>query len=194
MKKTNETHTGIVLSGNPEQSSKVSLLDSKLGRLEGYLFSQRRLVGALLDYTIQMRNGLHWIVNYEIVDMPLSLARVDLLFLHHVLELCCHFMPNGTHDEGVFELLMILYKQDSQKYSPLYKKVFLFKILTMVGLYPEHTILRKPSVYRLINMSIDKIMTESIDLECEKDLGQWIAMCIADHPRIEHFKSIDCLK
>ncbi len=187
------TSNGIVLVQPRPGSSIIVLLDQALGRIDSLFFYAKVCVGSLMQYSVQQRNGKYFIDNATMIDIPLFLARADLLFLHHVLELLYHFIPVGSCTMGVFELLLLLYAHDQRMYSMRFKKFFLFKLLSILGIYPENMSLSTRSLQMLLTESIDKINDESIDLECEKDLDNWLYYCVAEHPRINDFKTIHFL-
>lgn len=189
MKQLLKEYSGIVLKQYDHSQYKFGLLDSKLGVIEGIFLSTRVMSGALLRYDLKENNGRYFINNFEVLDVPLSLAKLDLLFVHHVLELCFYFMPTGSGNHTIFELLMLLYKSSQVVWSVQAKKIFLFKLLTTIGLYDEHPIFKKPFIIQLLHTSIDNIHTQSIDLECEKDIMNWLSICVFDHPDIKYFKT-----
>ena len=100
---------GIILKRYTTRNNKVSLLDKQLGRIEGILVSDIISVGSLLQYVAQPYTGGFFLTNIQIIHVPLLLAKIDLLFLHHIFELCYHFAPIGSSVLGVFDLLMFLY-------------------------------------------------------------------------------------
>ncbi|MDP3889214.1 MAG: hypothetical protein Q8Q25_01570 [bacterium] len=185
-------YTGIVLRRYQPTSNKIALFDQKLGRIDGIFFESEMILGSLLNYFLKKRADNYFLDNYEIIDMPLAIARLDLLFVHHVLELCYYFIPLGSTSDNVFSLLMLLYTKD-YVWTSLIKKIFLFKLLTIIGFYPEHPLLHKASMQYLLIMPIDKIVEEQINLDCEKDLHNWLRFCMAHHPSIDCFKTMSFL-
>ncbi len=186
-------HTGIVLKRCQKMGNKVSVLDQSLGCIDGIMFSSSINLGSLLTYRLKGRMSPYLIDQCEIIDMPFSIARADLLFLHHVLELCYYFIPVGSCSSQVFYLLLLLYSLQDHVWNDTTKKIFLFKLLTTIGFYPEHELLNRPCMRQFFTMPIDKIIVEPIDLNCEKDLNDWLRFCVSDHPYANDFKTMDFL-
>src|SRR3990167_5743477 len=92
---------------------KIALLDHSAGRVDGIIASPLVRVGSMIEYRVDKHKGtLRYIKYHTIVGVPLSIARVDILFWHHVLELCYYFVPLGSFTQQLFELLEFLYTVD----------------------------------------------------------------------------------
>ena len=86
---------------------------------------------------MRLEHALYIIDDMNIHETPMALARHDILFLHHVLELCCQLIPVNSCVDGIFDLLMHLYSTQIYTGSVQYKKIFLLKLLTRLGIYPS---------------------------------------------------------
>ncbi len=186
-------YTGIILRKPASQKNKVALLDKKLGRIEGILFSSDVSAGSLMQYSVEQRKNASFISDLQIIHMPLLLAQIDLLFLHHVLEIVYYSAPVGSCVAGIFDLLLFLYTVDHMWINIQYKKLFLFKLLTTLGMWPEYQEVSISRVDQLSRVPIDRINVETIDLACEKELDTWLRLCIAQHPYINEFKTVHFL-
>ncbi len=125
--------------------------------------------------------------------MPLLLAREDILFLHHVLELCYVLIPIGSCVKGIFDLLYQLYTSKKNIHTKQYKKIFLFKLLTTLGIYASDDLVRASCFTSLHTMSIDTLDNYSLDLASEKALDNWLCHCIVEYAGVNSLKTIHFL-
>ena len=64
---------------------KIALLDRAAGRVDGIVSSPLVRVGVMIEYEVDRNRGtLRYIKHYTVVGLPLSIARSDILFWHHV--------------------------------------------------------------------------------------------------------------
>lgn len=185
----NHKTNGIVLRKINKQQ--VALLDSDNGRIDGFLLTIEPIVGSLLSYQLQKKSYGYMITSASLEDMPLSLAHTHLLFLHHVLELCYYFIPVHADDGKLFQLLSLLYQPI--QWTLFGQKIFMYYLLTAIGFHPESLVMSNTQLAQLRSVSIDMIESEAIDLEFEKLLEQWLCHCIAQHPKMQSFNTIDFL-
>jgi len=185
--------TGIILK-QFSGKQKVALFDKKEGRLDAVV-RKPLLVGSLIDYTIEKRQGaLVYLDNYALIDLPFQLAREDLLFWHHVLELCYYFVPVGSYTDHLFELCSVLYTTDATPYRfARVKKIYLFKLLTTIGLYPRLPELSLATMHHFMALDLHAMAHESINDEHEQLLDRWLRLCITQHPAVAQFKTINYL-
>jgi len=188
-----EDHIGFILKRYTTKNNKASMLDKQLGRIEGIFVSDMINVGSLLQYTARSCTSGFFLTNIQIVHVPLLLARIDLLFLHHVFELCYYFAPIGSSVVGIFDLLMFLYAVEQEWENRLLKKIFLFKLLTTLGMYAECDSICKVCFHYLITTPIDKLNSELIDLNCKQKLNRWLQFCVGQHPAINKFRTVHFL-
>lgn len=188
-----EQNVGIILSHFFSRTGKIALLDKKYGRVDGVVYSNQVVLGALVHYRMRPKHAFYIVDDMNIHEMPMALARQDILFLHHVLELCCQLIPVNSCVNGVFDLLMDLYSTHMHTSSVQYKKLFLFKLLTILGIYPYTQKMQGPIFDRLVRMPIDSVCDETLDLESEKELDIWLHQCITEHVRVNSLKTIHFL-
>src|SRR5437773_7887877 len=100
---------GIVLRRSVEAWYKIFLVDKKYGRINSFVNTPRVCVGSAIAYDVNSSGGNFFISNVECLYAPIDLAAVDLLFLHHVVELLYYFAPVGSSVDGIFDLLAFLY-------------------------------------------------------------------------------------
>ncbi len=185
-------HTGIVLKN--VSSHKIALLDERRGRFDG-IVSKPVCVGSLINYGIEKeRNTLIYLTDVILTDLPFALARQDLLFWHHVLELCFYFVPLGSYTPQLFELCTFLYTVDIDACWPTQsKKLYLFKLLTAIGMYPRLPQLSVEKLHHFITLPVSAITHEIIDGQHEKKLDEWLRLCVSDHPAVMQFNTIHYL-
>ena len=170
-------------------SFKYGLLDKGTGRIDAAVFERNLSIASMIEFqSFKQFRGLDLIEQIDLVQMPLHLARTDLLFLHHVVELCNQFIPAGSAVDGIFDLLSLLYTR-CNKWERQQKKMFVLQLLAMIGYYPEH---QKNTVDQWAKYAFESGLT--ISLAQEREVDQWLARCIAGHPRIALFKTLAFLK
>lgn len=183
---------GIVLNHQFPLRHTLTLLDEQQGRIEATVMHEVS-AGMLVHYTVAPRFGRLYLEDIDIIAAPVELIHTDFLFLHHVLELCFYFLPPLSCSSGVFDLLLHLYNQPMPYHHIALKKLFLFKLLTVIGIYPELSDELEQLVVRLQALSIDRVTPESLDLRSEQLLDYWLQRCVADHQKILQFKTIKFL-
>jgi len=73
------------------------------------------------------------------------------------------------------------------------KKLFLFKLLTILGLYPEGINFQTPHFHTLATTSIDTIISKNLHLKSKRNLQQWLHCCMTLQPEYSDFKTINFL-
>ncbi len=173
---------------------KNALLDREHGRLDGIAI-RPPVLGALIVYTVEReRAGAHFIGESSVIDLPFFLARSDILFWHHVLELCYYFVPIGSHAPELFELLLFLYTVDTISLWGIHaKKLYLFKLLSTIGMQPELPHIPDFRMHQFMALPPDQLSNEVLDEKSEKILDEWLRVCVSEHPAIEQFKTMHFL-
>ena len=173
---------------------KIALLDREQGRIDGISFKPP-LLGALIEYRVDReRADTLFIGGCSILDLPFFLARSDILFWHHVLELCYHFVPIGSHVPELFELLLFLYTVEKGSFWGIQaKKLYLFKLLSMIGLQPELPKIPEIQRCKFVGMPLEKITNERLEKASEKMIDEWLRVCVSEHPAIEQFNTMHFL-
>jgi len=181
---------GIILKTYLCSRNKVTVLDTVQGRVECIPDTQRLCLGGLIQYHGTEQE--HHLLAHQVeqIAVPWDLAQTDILFLHHVLELCYLSVARATREASVFALLCLLYEQRDWS-SLLYKKLFLVKLYLVLHVSSG---VRSPMILHVMNKmiteSIDTVAHQIIDLNMEKELDKWLRACIAQHPYRNHFKTI----
>ena len=185
---------GIVLKNHQSHQQKFSVLDQYDGKITCMLRHNGIVQGGLISYFMSTQRGMHTVTGIEILAVPFSLARYDILFLHHVLELCYYFLPAQSEALVTFNLLIFLYKTADTLITPLHKKIFLFKLHISFGFYTDYAPLSMTSFNRLYSESIDSIVKVPLRLEVERKVDIWLSSCVRAHPYFRNFKTVHFLK
>ncbi len=151
------------------------------------------MIGTLLSYHTQLRGNLYFLHTVERLDMPLELARDDILFLHHAIELIYFCAPFSSAAPEIFALLYQLYQPSPVKLAADFKIAYLFKLLITLGMHPEESQFHDPFYYLLAREPIDTIIKKSIHLDIKQALHEWVRACVLVHPLIHAFKTVHFL-
>lgn len=188
-----EKQTGIILKTYFPQKRKIAILDCKLGKIEAVPTDAHRLgLGFCIEYYARPQGTVYFLESVRLHDVPLRLGKADILFLHHVLEICYFGVPFGSCVPEIFEMIDFLYTK-SEPIEYHYKIAFIFKLLTSIGIYPHEARFQQAQFYNLATESIDSIAARSIDLSVQQELHSWIYASISEHHLVKHFKTIDFL-
>lgn len=186
-------HIGIILKNFYPKKYKIVVLDGKIGKMH-YISPKRNKkipVGTLISYQRERKNK---IIELETLDIPFETAIDDILFLHHVLEICYYFIPVGIDIKEVFSLLLYLYSFPYKLKYIIEKKLFLFKIFVSLGIFPEDEKFQTPYFHQLSSESIDTIIGQDLPLGIERDLDKCLQYCVQMHPMFKCFKTVNFLK
>lgn len=172
---------------------KMVVLDEQLGKIEAVPHSENYTPGSLICYYAHARGQIYFLNSIELLDMPLALAKDDILFLHHVIELIYFSSPFGTSVPEVFGLVHQLYALKQNTYCDDFKIAYLFKLLVALGMHPEESRFQDAHYYLLARESIDTIINKSIHLDIKQALHEWVRACVSVHPLVHVFKTMHFL-
>jgi len=185
------------------QKRKIALLDERAGRIDALLFYEQAIsIGTVLQYRVIENNNRHHIITQEMIAAPLVMAQADILFLHHLLEVCYYSIPAGTFEPRVFDDILRLYEEFSPEWGMPEKIILLFRIILSIGCYTEHALLVRllsQATIREVCMGpidklIDNLFAKTINLECAQHIHDWLQICIAGHPYSDQFKTAHFLE
>lgn len=187
-------NSGFVLKNTPATPHKASLIDQHYGRIDAISFKEIPSAGSLIHYRLEVCPiGLARLHDAKLSHMPLELARHDILFLHHLLELCYYFIPLATYAEGLFDLLQFLYSVDIQVWNDAIKKVFLFRILSAIGMYSTQLQVDKQILNALMHTPFETPLLRELAAAHKTSIEQWLMSCVREHPYIQKFKTLHFL-
>ncbi len=174
---------------------KVALFDRQEGRLDG-ITSRSLHLGSILEYHPERsRDTMVFISEVQLLNLPFQIGRSDILFWHHVLELCFYFMPLGSRSPELFELLLFLYTMDTWgRWTAQSKKLYVCKLLITIGWYHEVRALSVVTLQYIRAIPVDRIHEVRLDEESEKRVDEWLHVCVAEHPAIGKFKTMHFLR
>lgn len=182
---------GIILKKNQGQSTSI-LLDQEKGKINILSKYAQICTGALLVYTISPLRRLYVIEHVELLHVPFVLAREDILFLHHVLELCTSVVQEGQEAGSIIQHISLLYRHNDT-HDAVFKKLFISKLCMLLSLYPEQEQFRTSFFEELSVESLDTVLRKNIHLEFEKELDAWLFYCMAAYPHARYLKTLHFL-
>lgn len=197
MKKKAENSIGIILNINIS-TYRAILFDKFLGKINIPMFqkfntSNNLCNGALISYSLNIENEKAKIQGINIIDVPFLIAKKNILFFHHIIELCNFFVPIGLPSNELFEMLNFAFYSFDEELNNLQKqKIFLTKFFLSIGNYPENEAL-KSYIYEIMKIPIDTVINTQIDLKDEKELNLWILKCMNMNPYFKYFKTTNFL-
>jgi len=184
---------GIILKKNDSSMHKVTILDKIHGKIECVTLYHAFSVGSLITYIMRCEKSVYFINDISLIYTPLSLAQVDILFFHHILELVYHFTHVGNYTNDLFNLFAFLYATEQNMITALYKKFFLLKLLSCMDTMPEQDNLHTSVMAKLNNTDIKHLVTISINKSDEQELDRWLWSCVWQHPYVNKFKTVHFL-
>lgn len=183
---------GIVLQHIKSTQTLYSILDHAQGVLTAHIKREDICIGACIKYNLVQNRT--WIIleDVELIALPIVRGVNDLVLVHCALEICSYCMPVGSINPGVYELLGYLYEEQFiNKLQPaLLKKVFLCKLLIVLGLYPHEKKFQNSFFHQLATESIDNLGHRSVSMVNEQDVGDWLRACIAVHAQDKKLKTV----
>lgn len=149
--------------------------------------------GALISYEISSRGSFQgdrfFLQQVQLCAQPAEWAHQDILFVHHVLELCASFVPPHLGDRAVFEHMLGLYNplNGYQQDPVLGRLVFLVQFFLLIGWYPDED---TSAINRLISRVPGTMVTVREQEFLRSSLVKWLRRCVALHPLAPSFKTV----
>ena len=185
---------GFVLQLRTEPHTRLAVLDVNAGRFDAIFFGSSHLCnGAHIAYErVEGVAGVR-LASIELVQAPLMIAAQDILFLHYVLELCLYSLPVGCRSSVACTLLSVLCG-DVSAYSSAWQSVFLLCLVMEFGLNDDLPPLNPMLLAHIIDLSIDRALRVAIDLKSQDALDCWLFGCVAGHPLVDLFATLQFLE
>lgn len=183
---------GIILRKNELSPYKITLLDKIRGKIESVTSDIQISVGALITYNLRQKGSTYFVADAHLIYIPLSLAKTDMLFFHHVLELIYYFTQVGNN-EIIFDLIAFLYSTEHADMTVQTKKIFLLQLLSRMGSVPELNHARSERIMHLTTMSMKQLNGITISSADEKELDRWLWCCVWQHPYVNEFRTVHFL-
>jgi len=187
-KNTMKKNAGIVLKTYIKNSPCMIVMDDSEGKIVTHIRGSIPRIGSLISYNAHKTHSWWNIDSVELLEMPCALAKYDILFLHHLLELCYYCLPIESCARDLVLFFCALYQRDPY-YSRVMQKGIIFKLLIMLGVYPEEMVLHVKRFHAIAREAIDTVNQAVLNLESEQELDQWLKFCIMNHSHIRYFKT-----
>jgi hypothetical protein len=181
----------FVLKHYAPKRNVVALLDRRLGRIVAICNREPLSAGTLIAYQLRRQQDRYFIDNIDILHAPFEIAQQHLLFLHHMLEICYYFIPEGSRTSRVYDLL--LYVVTDPPMCRQRQKNILFLLFTLLGMYPDEVAICREYAQALQHESFELILATKIDRTIEKYIPRWLYQCITMHACAQNFKTLHYL-
>ena len=188
-------NTAIIIKKPYPYQNKVALIDHKKRRFNGIVMSKKILIeGSIIQYTLERKGTVDILHNVEYLAIPLQWGKQDLLFLHHILEICYFFIPPESTIDGVFEFLFFLLHSEQLSWTLTLQKLFLCKLFLLLGMYPQTVFFKTNIMKKLLYISIKDVIQLEVDNHEQPLMDQWLQQCILNHQKEFSFKTMAFLE
>jgi hypothetical protein len=187
------TKTGLVLKTHFPKKRTISVLEKQGGMVHYISQTEDICAGTIIQY--QVNNGLSMpcMRSMEKIALPLLRARQDILFFHHILELCYYFVPVGSHMPEVYLLIEPFVMHELTMVNTAEKKFFLVNLFRAFGITPEHEQTHAALYAYQHGISVDSTGSDTIELDIERTVDAWLLQCLSLHPCADQFKTVHFL-
>lgn len=144
--------------------------------------------------------------NIEILINPHESTTSEFYYMHHILEICYYFAPLDNPCPEIFHFLydyfsLVKIENHFGNKINIIKKIYLIKLLCLIGFYPEKPLISILNIYDQIRsnsidfnnhrkvQSLTKDLNE-IELLYNKKINGWALSCLNSHPCFKLFKTI----
>ena len=203
---------GIVLKRFIPSNHKYSILSKSRGKIVLVVLKRNFIKtissGMQLSFIVDDQNSnLHITKHLNIISAPLMKRYRDMLWLHHLLEICYFFIPLHQPCEEFFYLLSNYFSL-FELYDHFYNnwecihKAYLGVLMILMGFFPpkhlQKALIRIKSTL-LFNIDFAQALKVKSLIMCLKDFNMlscnefdmWIQECIQSHPRRHMFKTLE---
>jgi hypothetical protein len=148
--------------------------------------------GSLVQYSYKKASTLK--VDDIIITMqPAAWIGEDLLFFHHILEMAVFFLPEHEPAPVLFEHFQLLY-QPHRGTKQLFKKLFMCRFFSLLGIYPENALTHYHDLFHLISRPINIMLNAQDDYVLQASaMTPWLLACIQTHPHAQRVQTINFL-
>lgn len=197
----------IVLKNHAPYKYKITLFDSRLGKIQGLLENKALFdgmrPGAVLKYSLKLGSVIHKLEDVEYIYIPFELAKTNIYFLHHVLELCYNFLQFNQPSNLVFNLILELYETTLSNNQKLLQAIFLCRFFVILSVYPEDVTHYSESFLNLISILNNSMVNQQqsyniLDDFCNnlssQEIKRWLIECINTHSHSGYFKTLGFIR
>jgi hypothetical protein len=189
----NQIHQGVVIYSGKPYHKKIIILDDNLGKVEAVLddnvLKNRLIHGALIEYTYRPWHHMYQLFNTTYVSAPADW--VDLVFLHHILEMSNYFLAIHCNAHAVFNLFTLLYQPYVHHNALIWKKIFMCRFFSLLGICPINALDYDSDFFHLISQPINIMLNIQKDIRFEKKIDRWLLGCMHTHPHAHMFKTVN---
>lgn len=203
---------GIVLRQYPHHPHKFSVITQTLGKIT--LVVRNKYVldrinpGSVIEFHHTEQNQMvHLVQNCSVIFTPLPTTNLDLIWLHHILELSYYFVPLHQQTKEMFTALatciFVFRERDlvADEEWELVKRLCIATILLLVGFFPPDELAKPVLIIKNTLLSFIDIDHESkvdflkycIRTYCSvkhSTLDTWLLDCIQSHPQVHAFRTL----
>lgn len=187
-------NTAIIIKKLYPHDNKVALIDQDKGRINAILYKKSIIEGSLIQYSLKTSKMSLLLDDVEYLYTPLEWGKNDLLFFHHILEICYFFIPLYSCVEGIFNFLCFLFQMQDRSLSSDFQKIFLCKLFLILGIYPQTDFLKTTIAKKLFYISLEDMILLKIENKDLTRIDQWLKQCIMQHHMILNFKTLTFFK
>lgn len=201
----NSKELGFIIKRFIPRKQKISILANSLGKIEvipsPLSLNDRLYPGMLISTTLHPSTTRIYIAhNIEILTTPLNFTNnSNIYWIHSILELCYYFIPLEKPCPEIFNLVYVaLFLLDNQKFNSylnVSRKLFIIKLLVLLGFYPKKPFLQYLNLFEdLVSTFVDfpiKRIIKSLEIIGKKEIyliNLWIMQCLREHPNFSSFK------
>jgi hypothetical protein len=158
----------------------------------------------LLTCTLH-RKGVLWVADHVSVHAaPIPQTHHNIIWLHHILELCYYFLPLESPAADIFFYLKkcccLIWQCEvlDMQWQAIVKKMCVIKLLSMIGFYGCGDIREYLALFQeLSDLFIDFTNEQKVEFLKQRlvllktiDMDEWILSCLKNHPMFQTFKTV----
>lgn len=181
-----QREVGIVLR---HYGRHITIFDHKHRRHDVVVYRAAIPRGSFVSYLIIKQKGVIVATDVRLEYMPLAQAKTDIYFLHALLDVCYHFIPEGGVEVPVYAFLVTVLRSFEQLTSERLQKNIVCALFARLGVYPPDSQLYG-LVEQLSGMPIDKVVEGNLELTDEDFLNKWLIWCVQMYPQGMKCKSL----
>ncbi|MBU4269454.1 hypothetical protein KJ644_00300 [Candidatus Dependentiae bacterium] len=204
---------GFVLKRFLPNKNKLSVLTKESGKIEIITRPTAKTIelwpGMLLSFYKEnfANNSKIFIAqDLEILMSPDFDTNLNIKWAHQILEICYYFAPLSNPDKELFDHIyscfnIMLLNRNFSSELEIIKKIYLIKLLELLGFYPTTDLITYLSLYINIRstyinivdnnqLKLLKTNLQNINNAQISKIDKWIIASLATHPNFKFFRTI----
>ncbi len=187
----NNPHYGVVIKKFSHADNYFQVFDKTLGAIGIYCYAKTPHEGTMMQYQMSKNSRGYRIKQYDIITYPPITSPQQLLFLHHVLEICYFFIPVNSSCTRIFPLLDALYTCPFQYAHKKNQLLYILKLIVTIGIHDQYTTPSLPLDYSTILYTpLDQLIHLELSYNDLLEIHHWLYFCFKRHPYVKYFKTI----